>query len=372
MLIKCPKCAVNYNVPDDKLGNAPRKMRCNSCKHIFAIVRRSEAPPDGYEEFTGTSHALPPEFAFLREATSIPPSPHDVDPEESRMTPTAPPPVQSSETTYKGPPPQPPATTNTPSTPPAAVHAPSKLVEIAPTFAVAAPPASGTDTQVASSFERDEDETTQQVHKRFNRPPARTWESQDPLELDTFAVGIESPHTRLIGMIISATLLVCVLFFFFVSYRNGWSLPFNNMSKSVSYALSGRPSESLPSAVHGLEITVESTRTVKRNQAPPVLVVEGSIFNNTALNHAEVMVRLRIFDKDDEIALEVLSPCGQFHKESEIALMTAGQMGDSSKTSSCSLAADSTTVYQFMLEKFPAGFNKNDDIEVKVVNAVIR
>ena len=66
MRIKCPSCSTAYNVPDDKIGAKPVKMRCSQCKTVFAVTRRSDAPPPpGYDEFTGPQSHLPREFAFL-------------------------------------------------------------------------------------------------------------------------------------------------------------------------------------------------------------------------------------------------------------------------------------------------------------------
>ncbi|MCU0661914.1 MAG: zinc-ribbon domain-containing protein [Myxococcota bacterium] len=371
MIVKCPQCSVTYKVPDDKIGAVPRKLRCNHCKHVFAVVRRSAAPPVGYEEFSGHFKSLPPEFAFLREIPSLkPPPPHKEAEaprsaeEEERITP----PIgsayalESSQATYKGPPP------TRPSQPPSAQSPNSpeaRNVETGASAKLQPHPEATTATP------RGEGDATQPLRRSGQIPIPNTWEDQDPLELNTFAVGLENPRNRLIGMIVSGALAATVLFFVFVAYRNGWTLSSGRLSKSIAYAVSGRPSDQLPAEVSGLEITVESARTIQRIGAPEVLVVEGSVFNNTGVNRSEVVLRLRIFDSSDNIASQVEAPCGSFLKESEIVKLPSGQAPKPS-ASACTVPADSTAVYQFLLEKFPTGVNLKDDVDVKPIAAAIR
>ncbi len=44
MIVACPNCGKRYQVPDEKLGDAPRRLRCRNCSEIFTIAP-SPAPP---------------------------------------------------------------------------------------------------------------------------------------------------------------------------------------------------------------------------------------------------------------------------------------------------------------------------------------
>lgn len=48
MIVECPSCGKRYQIPEDKLGAGPRKLRCRSCSEVFTI----SAGPDrrGREE----------------------------------------------------------------------------------------------------------------------------------------------------------------------------------------------------------------------------------------------------------------------------------------------------------------------------------
>ena len=65
MIVKCPQCGTGYSIPENVIGEKPKKMRCSRCKNVFTLMRRHDHAPSGYEEFTGQQH-LPQEFAFLK------------------------------------------------------------------------------------------------------------------------------------------------------------------------------------------------------------------------------------------------------------------------------------------------------------------
>lgn len=37
MIVSCPKCGKKYSVPDEKLGDTPRRLRCRSCSEVFSV-----------------------------------------------------------------------------------------------------------------------------------------------------------------------------------------------------------------------------------------------------------------------------------------------------------------------------------------------
>ena len=67
MIIKCPNCETGYNIPDEVVGDKPRRMRCTKCKTMFTVARHSAQPPLGNVE-KPRDHSLPPAIPILREA----------------------------------------------------------------------------------------------------------------------------------------------------------------------------------------------------------------------------------------------------------------------------------------------------------------
>lgn len=72
MDINCPNCQTAYNVPESRIGDKPKKMRCSRCKEVFTVKRRSQQTPYGYEEFYGKRDSLPTDFAFLKQTGEHP------------------------------------------------------------------------------------------------------------------------------------------------------------------------------------------------------------------------------------------------------------------------------------------------------------
>jgi predicted Zn finger-like uncharacterized protein len=38
MIVDCPKCGKKYQIPEEKLGAGPRRLRCRSCSEVFTIT----------------------------------------------------------------------------------------------------------------------------------------------------------------------------------------------------------------------------------------------------------------------------------------------------------------------------------------------
>ncbi|MCK4807913.1 MAG: zinc-ribbon domain-containing protein, partial [Candidatus Aegiribacteria sp.] len=37
MIVNCPYCDSKYNIPENKIGNSPKRFRCRKCSEIFII-----------------------------------------------------------------------------------------------------------------------------------------------------------------------------------------------------------------------------------------------------------------------------------------------------------------------------------------------
>lgn len=44
MIVSCPNCHKKYRVPDEKIGNKPKKLRCRNCSNI--IIVKPPAPQE--------------------------------------------------------------------------------------------------------------------------------------------------------------------------------------------------------------------------------------------------------------------------------------------------------------------------------------
>lgn len=59
MLITCPKCSANYQIPEEIKLTEGKKMQCSACQHIFEFHQKQEKP------MPQKPHLLPPEDAVL-------------------------------------------------------------------------------------------------------------------------------------------------------------------------------------------------------------------------------------------------------------------------------------------------------------------
>ncbi len=59
MLITCPKCSANYQIPEEIKLTEGKKMQCSACQYIFEFHQKQEKP------MSQKPHLLPPEDAVL-------------------------------------------------------------------------------------------------------------------------------------------------------------------------------------------------------------------------------------------------------------------------------------------------------------------
>jgi len=46
MIVNCPNCDSKYNIPENKIGNSPKRFRCRKCSEIFIINPPKDAVSD--------------------------------------------------------------------------------------------------------------------------------------------------------------------------------------------------------------------------------------------------------------------------------------------------------------------------------------
>ncbi len=341
MIIKCPKCSTGYSIPENMIGEKPRKMRCSRCKNLFTIARRAEAAPSGYEEFTGQHH-LPGEFAFLKEAPAKEPPPQ---PEE--------PPPQPEE-----PPPQP-------------EEPPPELVRPAPPAPMPAQPAP---PPTAPATEPTEPALPPPSAPEIYSGAASAWEMEAPLDLDGFAIANEIPAKgQAIGKVIFVIVVLLVGFLVFVAYRNGWAISIPSLGDQIAFAFSGEKLEDLPKEARDIEAMIHRRKIIINREKVPFLVVQGEVTNNAAAKRSRIIMRAQLIDTVGDIRAQVRAPCGKLIDDSVIEATPKGAMEGHYRRGgaliNCSVEGNGNTVFQLIFDEVPADYEDSFDVRVQAVAA---
>ncbi len=402
MIIKCPKCVTDYNIPDHKIGDKPRKMRCARCQAVFTISKRGSVP-EGYEQFTGEQSALPQEFAFLRQADSPAPSPREPQP--------APPPTPSVEPAEDGTKPGVPFPSKPPEEDvvekalreveeakrqraaeaeageveieldqseleafdesPQAAPAPVAPAPVAPAPVAPAPVAPAPVTPVPAPPPDDTSPST--ISEIYGTQSA--WEVEAPMDLGSYAVDPPPPaKSQWVGKFMTVVIILIAAFFIFVAYRNGWSLSFGTMGEQIDFAFSGKPPmEVRPREVEELEIVVDSNEILERKGKPNLLLVHGNVFNNGGLPRTHVVLRGRIIDSAGAERGQARLPCGVMVPEKKLRKANEGRISklfqDGNALYNCVVGSESTTAFQMVFEDVPVGYDQTFKLEVEAVHA---
>ncbi len=319
MIIKCPRCSTGYSIPENTIGDKPRKMRCSRCRNLFTIARRAEAAPSGYEEFTGQHH-LPGEFAFLKEspAKEAPPQPEEPPPQLVQPAPPAPIPAQ----------PAPPAP---------------------------APPPSPSVPEIYSGA-------------------ASAWETEAPLDLGGFAISNEIPAKgQAIGKVIFVVVVLLVGFLVFVAYRNGWAISIPALPDQIAFAFSGEELEDLPKEARDIEAIIDRRKIIMNREKTPFLVVQGEVTNNATVGRSRIIMRASLIDTVGDIRAQVRAPCGKLMDDSVIEATPKGAMEGHYRRGgalyNCSVEGNGNTVFQLIFDEVPADYDDSFDVRVQAVAA---
>ncbi|MDD5306484.1 MAG: zinc-ribbon domain-containing protein [Deltaproteobacteria bacterium] len=345
MIVKCPACSTLYNLPEDKLGDKPRKMRCSKCRAVFALARRSADTPAGYEEFTGQQASLPSEFAFLREAPEPPAPP------VARIIPAPVPAVSSA-----------PPKSSSVSPPPPQIEIDFDMRSQAPPPPVAARPpavpAQAPAIVIAPSM------------------PVRsqaTWETEDPLYLDEYAVPEHTGRGQVAGKIVTVLMLLVVGFLVWVAYRNGWSLKPVELPDQIAFALSDKVHESFPDEVQGLDLTVDSRRVLTGAGKNKILHVKGTIYNTNRTERFGIVLRARLLDPLGTVRSEVRVPCGVHIDDETVKATDKGAMtGHYLKNGAlfdCRVYASESLFFEAVFDELPADYDDSYTVVVQPVAA---
>ncbi len=77
MIVTCPACDKQFQLPDGALGDSGRKLRCSACRHIWFEASASEASPESVAPVEAATDDVPP-AAGADGADDTPPPPEDI------------------------------------------------------------------------------------------------------------------------------------------------------------------------------------------------------------------------------------------------------------------------------------------------------
>lgn len=386
MIIKCPQCSTGYSIPEKMIGEKPRKMRCSRCKNVFTIVRRQETAPSGYEEFTGKQH-LPDEFAFLREAENDaspgPPAPPAEAPAPAPPEP-APEPTPSQPAAARG---LYKAIVEGSDREPEAIPLEPKVVS-GPTRDPSAPPAPPVEPPQQPqppAAEPAPQPPEQPAPPRPSAPSAvediyggtaSAWEMEAPLELGGYAIEEETPSGgQSAGKFFTVLIILVVLFFTFVAYRNGWSISIPDLGDQIAFAFSGQELESLPEEVENIDTTIADRKMLMGKEDAAFLVVSGEVVNGNPMPRTNIMIRGQLIDGAGDVRSEVRAPCGKVIDDPVLEATkkgdVAGHYRQSGSLYNCILSANGSTVFQLVFEDLPADYDSSFAVKARAIGAVV-
>jgi hypothetical protein len=383
-------------------------MRCVRCNTVFAVARRSDGLPTGYEEFVGRPSALPADFAFLQQLRESQSRVSDIPPMRVDQT------IIGQYQTKNDGPEHPEDNTQAQSkrrkktkTVPNATSGDQTIpLPLVPTqMGVEKNPPPG--AQVSSSEKQDEQEKpadaetnpslTQEERTSIpkkeplqqttaDKPPKTQsrseWEDEDPLDLTGFAV-YNSKGRQLLGKITFFLTISFVLLILFTGYRNDWNIQLPNLFEHIVIAFSKNASEDLPDTVGKIEVIVDEHKIIKRKAyrrkklrrgAPPkVLSVSGKVFNNNQGYRTHIVLRGRLLDSSGKVHTQTRIPCGREFRISRIKRLRKGAVHtlytNKGVLHNCTLRGESSTPFQLLFEDVPRDFDDTYTIEVEAVSA---
>jgi predicted Zn finger-like uncharacterized protein len=345
MIVKCPQCATGYSIPENLITDKPKKMRCSRCKHVFTLMRKQDRAPSGYEEFTGQQN-LPQEFAFLKAA-----APEEAPPAEQQPA-AQPAPDVAEQPAESGAPPSP----AEPGTEAAAPQAPA-TAQPAPAAGVSAAYYAGRGAPAPA-------------------PRHEAWEEEMPLELSGYSIPTEqrSRGAQAFGKFVGILILIGLLFFGFVLFRNDFSLSVSELDAQIGYAFSGEKRETISDEARSVDVVVSARTPVKAADGASYLVVTGDVFNRGFTGVSRVILRGRLVTGAQEVVAEVRAPCGKTIDEETIKMtpkdaLSGHYRAKTGELYNCVISADGSTTFQMVFADVPADYEKSMRVEIAAVSA---
>ena len=218
---------------------------------------------------------------------------------------------------------------------PAAVQQPAALASTSDGFeafhAINAPviPPPGADVPAAPVMA-----THQVMHPAYQHPLVMVITPQDPDAWNTTQLE-PSPNRgmRALGLFMTLVLSVAALLFFFILYRNDWSLDLANFDKIMGRAFGTEsPRSNVPDELRGLQVDQPTSPIVeqaKLSDGQPVLTIQGVVRNNDTRTRRFVYVRATLKDIHNRTVTSIETPAGNVFTVEQLASMTRSRLASS-------------------------------------------
>jgi len=318
MKIKCPKCEVAYELPDnalpkEKLDGTPFKLKCFKCKTIFTIAYKPEKPEDpnngksGYEEFADPeTHA---DQEHRDEQTS----------DEKDI-----------------------------------------LVEVF----------NGTG---------DDNSSSEKLSANGMVTNTAAWNQNNTLNLSAFATQNKQSFAWFTTLMIFFGIAVTVAFFVFVSWRNDWTISFPLLGAQISNAFFGEDEPVLvtPEALASLTATLdEGYKITSRKDKRHIVVITGTVKNTDTRARRKVMLEARIVDYKGKTKRKKIAPCGWMVKDKRLKKLELGDADKIYKRNNrmfnCVIGPDGTKKFKIFFDDLPDNYNDSFSILVKPISAELK
>jgi hypothetical protein len=196
-----------------------------------------------------------------------------------------------------------------------------------------------------------------------------------PLELSGYTIPMEtqSRGAQAFGKFLFVIIVLGVVFFGFVLFRNDWSLSIADLGTQITYAFSGQKLEKIPEEARGVDVVISARKLVTASSGEKYLIVTGEVFNRGFTGLSRIVLRGRLMTGAQETTAEVRAPCGRTIDEETIKMTPKGAMGGHFRTKegalyNCVISADGSTPFQLVFDDVPPKYRT---LEVTPVTAQV-
>jgi hypothetical protein len=197
-----------------------------------------------------------------------------------------------------------------------------------------------------------------------------------PLELAGYAITEEESATstgQTVGKLMTAIVVLVVIFFVFVAWRNDWSISLGDLPTQIDIAFSGGETDAIPDEAKDIDVMVTERRLVIAEDKATYLAVTGTVFNNASVGRNQVVLRGRLIDLTGELSDEARGPCGKIVEDDAIKATAKGAIGGHFRSGGtfddCVIKSQGENVFQLIFENVPLDYSPDFTVEVIAVSA---
>jgi len=175
--------------------------------------------------------------------------------------------------------------------------------------------------------------THEVMHPAYQHPLIMVITPQNPDEWQMPEQPSSSQGMRALGLFITLALVVTAVLFFYILYKNNWSLDLANLGQMVDRAFgSEKHMRDVPDELRGLELDQPANPIVEQAKladGQAVLTVQGVVRNNDTRSHRYVYVRATLRDNHGRKVTSVESPAGNVFSAEQLASMARLRLASS-------------------------------------------